>query len=86
MNDDDDENEDWHIAAMNELQALCDGWEAHILAKGRKGMLLKLLTLKFGTLSVTDFERARTAPNDEVERWAERVLTASTLEAVFTES
>ncbi len=66
-----------------ELPATYVNWEAETLAKGRKDLLLKLLALKFGPLSATDFEHARTAPAHEVECWAERILTATTLKEVF---
>ena len=56
-------------------------------AEGRRGLLIKQLikqlTLKFRAPLRELEARVATASLDEPERWAERILTASTLEEVF---
>ena len=49
------------------------------LRQGQAKMLLKLLRLKFGRLPAGTTSRVRTASETELERWTERVLTASSL-------
>jgi predicted transposase YdaD len=51
--------------------------------KGRAEVLLRLLSLKFGTLSPEIEERVRTADSDRLLEWSERILTAERLEDVF---
>jgi len=51
-------------------------------AEGRAELLAKLLTLKFGVLDDATVERLRAASTAELERWAERILTATTLDDV----
>jgi predicted transposase/invertase (TIGR01784 family) len=53
------------------------------LARGRAEMLSKQLTLKFGELSEHDRARLEAASVDELDAWAMRVLTATTLDQVF---
>jgi hypothetical protein len=52
-------------------------------AEGRSELLLKLLTLRFGRLPDDLCERIRTARIEEIEVFAERVLTATNLDQVF---
>ncbi len=52
-------------------------------AQGRAELLLKLLRLKFGKIPRSAAQRVRRASLDELDRWAERVMTASTLEDVL---
>ena len=61
-------------------------------AKGRAEGLLwgarlleRLLVAKFGELSNEVKSRLQAASADDIERWAERVLNAERIEAVFTE-
>lgn len=51
--------------------------------EGRAEVLERLLGLKFGAVSVATRERLRTASLDELDRWAERLLAAASLEEVF---
>ena len=51
--------------------------------EGQVELLTKLLALKFGPLPETAPTRVREASIDELERFAERVLTAETLEDVL---
>jgi hypothetical protein len=53
------------------------------VAEGQARMLIKLLTLKFGALTPDVAARIRSASADELERWAERVLSATSLEDVL---
>jgi hypothetical protein len=46
-------------------------------------MLAKLLTLKFGALDNATAELLGAASAAELERWAERILTASTIDDVL---
>ena len=52
-------------------------------ALGRRELLLRLLSLKFGALSDEVRARLEGGSREEVERWAERVLSAGSLEEVF---
>ncbi len=52
-------------------------------AEGRTAVLLKLFQLKFGAVSDEVERRVREATDEEVDRWAERVLTAESLEEVL---
>ncbi|WP_372610108.1 hypothetical protein [Halomonas sp.] len=50
---------------------------------GRAQMLLKLLTLKFGELPTGIESKVRHAGLEQLDLWAERVLTANTLNGIF---
>ena len=67
-------------------EARADGL-ADGLAKGaietRIQMLTRQLTVRFGPLPETAVERIRGGTASDHERWAERLLTAASLEAVF---
>jgi hypothetical protein len=52
-------------------------------ARGEAKVLLKQLTLKFGPLPQGVAERVQAASIEELDRWAERVLTADRLEQVI---
>lgn len=52
-------------------------------AEGRAELLSKQLQLKFGALPDDVRERIAAASIDELDRWAERVLTAATLDELF---
>lgn len=51
--------------------------------EGEAAVVLKLLTLKFGPLSESTDSRVRTATLEELDAFAERILTATTLEDVL---
>jgi hypothetical protein len=63
-----------------------EGWD-----KGRQGgrqegqrqLLLKLLTLRFGHVQQDSASRISEAGDEDLERWAERVLTASSIDEVL---
>jgi hypothetical protein len=53
--------------------------------EGQRDTLLKLLTLKFGTLDEPASARIHAASPAELERWIERILPATHLSAVFAD-
>jgi len=52
--------------------------------KGQMALLYRLLTAKFGELTPNAQQQLQTAEPEQLEHWAERVLTAETLEQVFS--
>jgi hypothetical protein len=52
-------------------------------ARGRADTLAQLLTLKFGALPTNARTMLRTASTEQLTRWTERVLTATTLDEIF---
>jgi hypothetical protein len=52
-------------------------------AEGERLLLEKQLALKFGPVSVATTQRLKGASEAELSLWAERILTATTLDAVF---
>ena len=53
------------------------------VVKGARRVLLRQLHRRFGELDDTLVARVETASEDQIERWAERVLDAETLEDVL---
>jgi predicted transposase YdaD len=53
---------------------------------GQRKLLLKQLTLRFGKLPEATVSRVNAAGVDQLETWAERVLTAPTLAEVIDPS
>jgi hypothetical protein len=51
--------------------------------KGERKILVRLLQLRFGDLSEGIVERVRAAGSEQLESWADRVLTARTLDEVL---
>lgn len=54
-------------------------------AQGQRAILVRQLTHRFGPLPARVSERIEAAGADTLARWADRVLDATTLEAVFDE-
>jgi hypothetical protein len=52
---------------------------------GERALVRKQLTLRFGTLPADAEQRIKRASLVELERWAERVLTARSLDAVLAD-
>ena len=50
---------------------------------GASGLLRRLLEHRFGVLPGWALEQLRSASEQELEAWADGILTAPTLEAVF---
>ncbi len=53
------------------------------IRQGEAQMLLRQLSLRFGNLPEGAREQVESADADTLLRWSERILTASTLDAVF---
>jgi predicted transposase/invertase (TIGR01784 family) len=53
------------------------------IEKGERGIVLRLLERRFGPLPVDTVERIERAVPGDLERWADRVLTAATLREVL---
>jgi hypothetical protein len=51
--------------------------------EGEAAILQRLLTKRFGTLDDITLTRLHHANSEQLESWAERVLDAATLQAVF---
>jgi len=72
-----------HFAEQKKEEGRVEG-RVEGLVEGRRGLLIKLLTLKFGPPSA-DVEATIAAASVELtDRWAERTLTAATIEEVFS--
>lgn len=70
-----------HLAASR-IEGAAEGHAAGE-AKGRAALLLRQLDLRFGPLSPEARERVAAASTERLDQWAERVLTAETLEEVL---
>jgi hypothetical protein len=57
--------------------------EAKGKVEGKADVLLRLLEIKFGRLPKATVKRVRSATTAELDRWVERVLTASSLDEVL---
>jgi hypothetical protein len=55
------------------------------LAEGQRGMLLELLSTRFGVVPPSAVARIKAADVAELSRWAKRVLSAPTLEDVLAD-
>ena len=53
---------------------------------GERMILLKLLRVRFGEIDEAAAERVRAAGREQIESWAELVLTARTLDEVLGQS
>jgi len=71
----------------NIMSTLAEKWleegELKGKEKGRRELLKRQICLKFGSLTKAVEERLDQAENTELDLFAERVLTATTLEQVF---
>ncbi|HEU4538445.1 MAG TPA: DUF4351 domain-containing protein, partial [Polyangiaceae bacterium] len=72
------------LVKFGEDQGLQQGLQQGLL-QGEAKALLKQLTLRFGPVSEGVETRVRSAPEAELERWLERVLTAASLSEVFAD-
>jgi hypothetical protein len=75
---------DLPLIEQGRAQGLAEG-EARGEAKGQARMLRRLLRTKFGNLPSAMDERISVATTDQLETWVDRVLTAESLAAVFTD-
>lgn len=53
------------------------------IQKGELNVLLRQLTRRFGPLDTATEQRLQRATSDELERWADNILDANTLDEVF---
>jgi predicted transposase YdaD len=53
--------------------------------EGVEGMLRKQIELKFGELPAWVDERLKQASDEQLDTWVARILTADSLDALFTE-
>lgn len=53
------------------------------IEEGQRKILIKQLTLKFGELPDGILQQIRAADHEHLERWAERILVARTIDDVF---
>lgn len=74
------------LEKRGEARGLLEG-EARGEARGRNAILSRQLSKRFGlnTLDIRMQERLRNATPEQLDRWAERILDAKTLEEVFEE-
>jgi len=52
--------------------------------EGQGNILLKQLEFKFGQLSLKDRQRVRAADSETLLKWGERILTATTMDQIFS--
>jgi hypothetical protein len=71
-------------AQLDEATALHEA-AARGEAKGEAKVLTRQLTKRFDPLSPDTTQRLNTATADQLELWADRILDAPTLDAVFAE-
>jgi hypothetical protein len=72
------------LRAEGEARGRAEG-EARGEARGRADLLLEQLAVKFGPLPKDVPQTVHAGSSDQVQTWATRVLTASTLDEVFDE-
>ena len=70
-------------AVMTAAEKLEKRGEARGIHLGQAGMLLRLLAKKFGDVPEATEQRVQAASEDDLNRWADRILVADSLEAVF---
>jgi predicted transposase YdaD len=70
--------------AMSAAEKLRQAGKIEGRAEGRAAILLKQLSLKFGSVSAGTRKRVESASIDELDALAERILSAKTLPEVFT--
>ena len=70
------------LIEQGEIKGRAEG-EARGEARGRRALILKQLALRFGAIPESIRARVESAEPDQLDRVAERVLTAASLEDVF---
>jgi hypothetical protein len=70
-------------AYMTAAQKLTEESYARGRSEGKAELLVRQLSLKFGPLAQDVRERILNASSDLLDLWAERVITASSLEDIF---
>jgi hypothetical protein len=67
----------------DEVMTLAENLRQEGRQEGQRRVLLKQLGLRFGQISPGILARVEQAGSDDLERWAERILTASSLDEVL---
>lgn len=70
-------------AAVVPAEGWSSGARTFAERKGERRLLLKLLRVRFGDLPQAALARVEEAELAQIERWGERVLTATTLDEVL---
>ena len=70
--------------AMTTADVLRAEGEARGRAAGRADTLLEQLDIKFSDVPADIEQKVRTAPTSQLEIWTRRILTANTIDAIFT--
>ena len=68
---------------LQEAQAAYQEWRQSAERDGQARVLTRLLVQRFGDVPLEAVERIEHASGDTLKRWAERVLTAQSLDDVF---
>lgn len=71
-----------HYIAVGRKEGKAEG-EARGRAEGRASVMLKQVRLRFGDPSSADVARIEQASIDDLDLWAERILSAATLRDVI---
>ena len=71
------------VMALPYLQRIREEGRQEGRREGEAEMLLRLLRIRFGTLSTDAVARVQEADPEILLHWSERVLTAATLDEVF---
>ena len=65
------------------MQTIAEYYEEKYLTQGEQKLLLRQLRFRFGELPPSTLEKVTAADAPLLERWAERLLGAHTLDEVF---
>ncbi|QQP89192.1 Rpn family recombination-promoting nuclease/putative transposase [Skermanella sp. TT6] len=66
------------------MSIAAEQWKAEGKAEGKADLLLRLLRRRFGDVPESTLERVLGAPDGDLDEWAENILDAPSLDAVFT--
>lgn len=66
------------------MSIAAEQWKAEGKAEGKADLLLRLLRRRFGVVPESALERVLGAPDGDLDEWAENILDAPSLDAVFT--
>ncbi|UEM03173.1 Rpn family recombination-promoting nuclease/putative transposase [Skermanella rosea] len=66
------------------MSIAAEQWKAEGKAEGKADLLLRQLRRRFGAVPESTLERVLGAPDGDLDEWAENILDAPSLDAVFT--
>lgn len=66
------------------MSIAAEQWKAEGKAEGKADLLLRQLRRRFGDVPESTLERVLGAPDGDLDEWAENILDAPSLDAVFT--